>query len=213
MLILEPQISVEWVDGVRMKVHTYLYLEGTTPPTRRGMPIDKEWSIQIQITISSNHTPEVSITPRYLLERIPGAIDAVNDWISTHNLMSTWEGELAAYNKVMDQVHLEDYEYTGGNESGYYKIPIEAPGTYDLSSMEVVVRVNKQGATAQLQLASEDRDRDDEEVEWSLCTYPLEYPITIDTIKASIRPIFHQYLSALWGLGYTSTHRNLLAQG
>jgi hypothetical protein len=194
MLILKPDITVYWDNGVSLKANSYMFIDDN------AIPNPKYKDMGLCVTISGITEPNVQITCTNI-KRIPGAMDAVNAWIDEHNLLTKWREEVAKYNTIMGLVELPGAGIEGGRGFVRYTLTIDSMGVFVLPSLIVTVTVdgNKPQAWVQLQLDTGVTDRDFDPVLCDICTYSLDFPITMDTLKAGMCKPFQQYLDYLQG--------------
>lgn len=203
MLVLEPDITVNWgSEGVDLHVHTYLYMEATTAPTVRGAPVNREQAIAIYTNVYRK-----GIT-RAVTDTSPDVMAVVDAWIEAQDFMALREKEEAIYKQVMEGVHIPDRSPSSGREYVEYLLTIrppasDMPNNYTASPLYVTLRVSKKGSTIRMHIRTTDWDSDEEkEVMCTLATYPLEPPITMDKVKASVRSVLQAYMDPLhpgWG--------------
>ena len=188
MLVLEPHITVNWdSEGVDLHVHTYLYMEATTAPALRGIPVNGEGAIALWVRVYRE-----GIT-KAVTDTSPEVMAAVDAWIGAQDFMALREKEEAIYKQVMEGVHIPDRLPSGGREYVEYPLTVQPVGKPPLY---VTLRVGKGGASVAIQLAGSEYDGD-AEVICTMDTYPLDPPITMHKIKASVRSTFQAYTDCL----------------
>ena len=195
MLILEPEIDEPlWTNmGVSMVVRSYLYVRAEAVPFERGAIVDGEKPVPVYMHLLGTGD-EPSIITNDLDDGI--AAEALHDWIAVHELVDTWKKEAIHYKKVVSQVHLpfiESKEPAGRLMRLYYQLIVEPSGDYELPPLRVEVVVQKSGVTASLLVVPLSYEEDDY---CPICTYPLELPVTVDKVRASVRGPLQQYLRA-----------------
>lgn len=107
MLILEPDIRIDW-GKEQLLAHSYLYMDNTSLPKYRGMTVNGDRPLPVIVTVTGKDNPTVEIDNRRVLECL-GAIEAIDKWVSTHNLVTVWQEEVALYLRLRHSVHLPGY--------------------------------------------------------------------------------------------------------
>lgn len=203
MLILNPDITIRWDKGPILHAHSFLYVKTSRLPTDinllrfRGTAIHSDKPISVRVLIYSIDNVVVNDD---VLKHIPGAMDAINNWIHEHHLIDQWREQAATYKQVLESVDLPPLvpiERGGYNGSLEYTVVIDGQGELDIPPLEVLVIVNKAGATAQLQLLTDHYDEYGDELTCIVCKYTLPLPVTMDGIKAKVRGTLQQYMNAL----------------
>ncbi|WOL31538.1 hypothetical protein [Microcoleus phage My-WqHQDG] len=202
MLILEPDITVCWDEGVSLKARGLLFIEGTKDTTLN----DQDADMTIYVTISGTEEPNVLITcsdgytwingtSNRMLRYIPGTIDVVNAWIDEHKLLAKWREEVAKYNTIMGQVDLPYADIERSDRKARYVLRTGVLGVLPVVVIVEVGSINPQ-AWVRLQLDTGETD-DCNPVLCTISSYYLDFPITMDTLKASMCKPFQQYLDYL----------------
>lgn len=203
MLILEPDISIRWDKGPILHAHSFLYVNTSLLPTDinilrfRGTTIHGDKPISLRVLIYGVDNVVVNDD---VLKHIPGAMDAINNWVYEHHLVDQWREQAATYKQVVELVDLPGLvpiERGGYNGSLEYTVVIDGQGELDIPPLEVLVIVNKAGATAQLQLFTDHYDEYEGKVTCIVCKYTLPLPVTMDGIRDKVRGTLQQYLSYL----------------
>lgn len=201
MLIMKPQVDgVHWDsdEGVILWVSSYLHPNAHTPPEYRAQPVDGDIPINITVLVSGRSAPTVEVKSKPFLRYVPGAMEAIHEWVSEHGLVGIWEQELAIYNTVLESVLLPGIKPQGQGPTLEWVVPMSVSG---LPNMEVVVIATEKGAKAQLQIATGIPDDGGDEVYQLLDEYEMRYPVTIYSIKSKVLGTMKQYLNCLCGAG------------
>lgn len=228
MLISTPQnLAMQWDKGVRLTVGAYLYpnidripddvpYDGPHPHLMRdnttklyyssaaglpweywGEPISGDKPLTVQIVIHGMTTPTVEIH-NDALPHIPGAMEAINEWVARHNFMGAWSEEVTKYREVMDSVDLPTMHLVEGRDYADFTTTIYPEDWCGHTpTLELIVRVCKTYTPWVRWELPTGEYCDGVQLMCQLCDYHLDYPITIDKVKDSLRPVLQGYLDAL----------------
>lgn len=194
MLILDPDPNIKpcWTaHGVRLVVHTYLYMTATTAPRERGKPVKGDKPISIYVTITRGGI-EMGSTANPTLPLLPAVMEGIDSWIQAHNLMAVWEREEATYKAVVGTIELPGVRVNEGVRGMSYDVPISTPPS--AGPLLVKVEVTEHGAKGYLYGLDAVGEYSEP---YCLSEYDLDYPITMDGIKDKVHSTFQAYIDHL----------------
>lgn len=197
MLIMKPQVdSVHWDcdEGVILWVSSYLHPNAHTPPEHSAQLVEGDIPINIRVLVSGRDTPTVEVKAKPFLNYIPGAMEAINQWVEEHNLVGIWEEEVATYNTVLESVLLPGIKPQGQGPTLEWVVPMWVSG---LPNMQVVVKATEKSTKVQLQIATGMPDDAGDEVYQLVDEYEMRYPVTMGGIKRRVLHTMKQYLNCL----------------
>lgn len=197
MLILKPDITVYWDKEVSLAAFSYLYMDTHSEAELKTRTVSNngDVAIPIEVTISEGI---LTIRDEHLLKHIPRILPLLKEWVTTYDLHQKWLEEQSIYNNLMDSVHLPDADISKGYRTAWFSLRMVPLGVLPIV-VTVAVYSTKPQALVQLQLDTGETDNDWDPVLCTISSYYLDFPITMDALKASMCKPFQQYLDYLQG--------------
>lgn len=184
-------------QGVSLAAFSYLYMDTHSEAELKTRTVSNNGDVAIPIGVTISEGI-LTIRDEHLLKHMPGVLDLLRKWITTYDLHQKWLEEQSIYNNLMDYVDLPDADITKGNGSAWFSLRMPPSGVLPIVVI-VAVYSTKPQALVQLQLDTGETDDDWESVLCTISSYYLDFPITMDTLKASMCKPFQQYLDYLQG--------------
>ena len=175
--ISDPVINVYWTaEGVHLYIHAHVYTDTLTRPTR----------IYLNINRAGLNTGVASYTHE------PTLMEALDNWVRGLNPLSMWEREEALYKQSVGAIELPGIEAGDCIRRLWYNVYLNTPDR--AGRLLVGVEITETGAKGYLYPLNDDGEYSEE---CCLSEYELQYPITMDSIKAKVRGTLQQYMDYL----------------